>query len=130
MRRHLFALGLVATLALAACGGGATASPAATSGPPAASTPPAAESPAGADNAVSIAGFAFHPATLPVSAGATVTWTNADSTNHSVAWKDGTAGSDSLAAGASYSRTFDTPGTFAYACGIHPSMTGTVVVQP
>ncbi len=130
MRRHLPALGLVAALVLSACGGGATASPAATSGPPAASTPPDTASPAGAGDAVSIAGFAFHPATLTVSAGATVTWTNADSTNHSVAWNDGTAGSDSLATGASYSRTFDTPGTFAYACGIHPSMTGTVVVQP
>ena len=25
---------------------------------------------------------------------------------------------------------FETPGTFAYVCGIHPSMTGTVEVTP
>ena len=35
-----------------------------------------------------------------------------------------------LGQGASYSATFSTPGTYAYLCGIHNSMTGTVVVEP
>ncbi len=129
MRRHLLAsLGLAAALALAvaACGGAGTPSPA----PGAPSPAPASVSPVGGD-AVTIAGFAFKPGTLTVKVGTTVTWTNKDSATHTVVWQDGSQGSGSLkAGGAPYARTFDTPGTFAYACGIHPSMTGTIVVEP
>ncbi len=132
MRRHLFAsLGLAAALALtvAACGSSATPSPApATASPP--STAPASVSPAGGD-AVTIAGFAFAPASLTVKVGATVTWTNKDTATHTVVWADGSPGSGSLTnGGAPYSRTFDTAGTFAYVCGIHAAMKGTVVVEP
>ena len=129
MRRHLLAsLGLAAALALtvAACGGAGTPSPA----PGTPSSAPASVAPVGGD-AVTIAGFAFEPGTLTVKVGATVTWTNKDSATHTVVWQDGSQGSGSLkAGGAPYARTFDTPGTFAYACGIHASMTGTVVVEP
>ena len=38
-------------------------------------------------------------------------------------------GSTTTAGGATFSFTFDTPGTYAYHCGIHPSMTGEVIVQ-
>ena len=134
MRRHLLAsLGLAAVfgLTVAACGGGATSSPApATAAPAPATAPPAAVAPAGGD-AVAIAGFAFAPATLTVKVGATVSWTNSDSATHTVKWDDGSQGSGSLTAGgAPYSRTFDTAGTFAYTCGIHSKMKGTVVVEP
>ncbi len=134
MRRHLLvSLGLAATLGLtvAACGGSATSYPApATAAPTPATAPPAAVAPAG-DAAVTIAGFAFAPATLTVKVGATVSWTNNDSATHTVKWDDGSQGSGSLTAGgAPYSRTFDTAGTFAYTCGIHSKMKGTVVVEP
>ncbi len=73
----------------------------------------------------------FDPATLTVKVGATVTWINMDSATHTVVWSDGSQGSGSLTnSGAPYARTFDTPGTFAYACGIHAAMKGTVVVEP
>jgi plastocyanin len=131
VRRHLLAsLGLAAALALtvAACGGGATSSPAPATGAPA--TAAASAAPAGGD-AVTIAGFAFDPPALTVKVGGTVSWTNKDSASHTVKWDDGSKGSGSLTAGgAPYSRTFDTAGTFAYACGIHPAMKGTVVVAP
>lgn len=129
MRRHLVAsLSLAAALVLtvAACGGATTPSPAPETAPPA----PITAAPAGGD-AVTIAEFAFDPATLTVKVGATATWTNRDSATHTVAWADGSQGSRSLTdGGAPYSRTFDTPGTFAYVCGIHPRMKGTVVVEP
>jgi len=132
VRRHLFApLGMAALLAvaLAACGGAATPSPAPATAPPSTATP-ASVPPAGGD-AVTIAGFAFAPATLTVKAGAAVTWTNKDTATHTVVWVDGSQGSGSLTdGGAPYSRTFATPGTFAYACGIHAAMKGTVVVEP
>ncbi len=144
MRRHLLALLALATaagLVVAACGGAAPASAPATAAPsaptaapasaPATAAPSAPATPAGPGAAVTIAGFAFDPAILKVKVGSTVTWSNADSAAHTVVWDDGTPGSDRLATGgAAYRRTFDTPGTFAYACGIHPSMKGTVVVEP
>jgi len=125
-RGKMLLLGLVTAAALAACASGATTGPAVATDVPAASAPPA-----GATAAIRIAGFAFGPPALTVAAGSTVTWTNDDDAPHTVAWDDGTAASGSLAkGGAPYSRTFDTPGTFAYACGIHPAMKGSVTVEP
>ncbi len=78
---------------------------------------------------VSISGFAFVPAVDTVKAGATVTWTNQDAVAHTVTADDGTFGSAHLGNGATFSRTFNTAGTFTYHCAIHASMHGTVVVQ-
>jgi plastocyanin len=79
--------------------------------------------------AVSIANFAFQPASLQVAVGATVTWTNADSTAHTVTSDTGAFDSGPLAPGASFSQTFTTAGTFTYHCQIHPFMTATIVVS-
>jgi plastocyanin len=75
-----------------------------------------------------IAGFAFSPATIEVAPGTTVTWTNADAAPHTSTGKNGAWDSGTLAPGASFSVTFRTPGTYEYACMIHPFMHGTVVV--
>ena len=81
----------------------------------------------GGGNAVSIANFAFAPASITVAPGTTVTWTNADSSAHTVKFADEESGK--LSEGASYSKTFSQPGSYAYKCGIHSSMTGTVIVK-
>lgn len=81
-----------------------------------------------ADGAVTIAGFAFDPTTITVQVGDSVTWTNQDSTAHT-ATANGAFDTGNIANGASKSITFATAGTFAYHCTIHPTMTGTVVVQ-
>ena len=83
---------------------------------------------AAAPGTVAIAGFAFDDANTTVSIGATVTWTNADSFAHSVVARDDAFKSENLASGESFTHTFDAAGTYAYICGIHPSMAGTVVV--
>lgn len=83
---------------------------------------------ASAPGTVVIAGFAFDGQTTTVSAGATLTWTNTDAFAHSVVGAGGAFESERLATGATFTHTFDAPGTFAYICGIHPSMTGSVVV--
>jgi len=88
----------------------------------------AASSVLAADGAVTIAGFAFDPTTITVQVGDTVTWTNQDSTAHT-ATAAGAFDTGNIANGASKSITFATAGTFAYHCTIHPTMTGTVVVQ-
>ncbi len=75
-----------------------------------------------------IAGFAFQPVSVSVSKGGTVTWTNNDSSPHTVTAADGSFDSGNMAPGASYSRTFTSAGTFAYSCAYHSSMQGSVVV--
>ncbi len=78
--------------------------------------------------AVSIVKFSFNPETITVPVGSTVTWTNQDlDTPHIVKFADGMSGT--LKQGASYSKTFNSPGVYTYQCGVHPYMTGKVVVQ-
>jgi plastocyanin len=79
--------------------------------------------------AVEIKNFAFTPPTITVKAGQTITWTNADSFDHSIKSADGSFDSPDLPQNATYSATFATAGQFPYICGIHNSMTGTVVVE-
>src|SRR5215207_3024501 len=78
--------------------------------------------------AVQVVDFAFEPGTLTVPAGATVTWTNAGSRPHTVTADDGSFDSGRLDPGEQFSQTFDQPGTFAYHCGFHPEMQGSIVV--
>jgi plastocyanin len=82
-----------------------------------------------ADQTVTIAGFAFDPSTVRVRVGDTVTWSNEDSTAHTAIARDLSFDTGDIAAGQSASVTFDTAGTFEYMCGIHPTMSGTVVVR-
>ena len=82
------------------------------------------------ENSVNIQNFAFSPATLTVSAGTTVTWTNLDSTTHKVVSDSGSElDSPNMDNGNTYVHTFNTAGTYAYHCGIHTYMKGTVIVQ-
>ncbi len=105
-------------------------SPSATPGSSASPTPGATALPlaaaAPANATVQIADFAFGPATVTVAPGGTVTWSNEDGDRHSILL-DGTE-SERLETGGTYSRTFASAGEFSYLCGLHPSMTGTVVV--
>ena len=122
---------LVCAAALAACGGSGS-SPAASAAASAAAPSEAApsEAPAaGGGDAVTIANFAFGPASLSVAAGTTVTWTNDDSAAHTATADDGSFDSSSIAPGATFSQAFDTAGTFAYHCSIHPNMTATIEVN-
>ncbi len=82
-----------------------------------------------ADESVQIADFAFAPATVTVTAGDTVTWTNADPVAHTATATDSSWDTGDIAEGASASITFNTPGTYSYLCTPHPTMTGTVVVE-
>jgi plastocyanin len=87
-----------------------------------------AASTASTDLAVSIVSRAYQPATLTITAGQTVTWTNHALTPHTVTAVGGQFDSGRIDTGESFTVTFATPGTFAYTCTIHPSMHGSVVV--
>jgi len=80
-------------------------------------------------NQVTILNFAFDPPSITVNAGDIVTWVNEDGAPHTIVADDGSFDSGELAQGASFPFTFATAGTVPYHCGIHPQMTGTVVVQ-
>jgi amicyanin len=78
---------------------------------------------------VNIFNYKFDPATVTITVGTTVNWTNKDEVPHTVASSDKSfKGSAGLDTGDSYSYTFDKPGTYKYYCTLHPFMTGTIVV--
>ena len=87
---------------------------------------------------VDIKDLAYSPASIQVSQGDTVTWTNSEEIMpHDVT--SGTLGqpdvgqrfaSEILMPGQSFAATFSEPGEFVYLCKLHPTMTGVVIVLP
>jgi plastocyanin len=76
--------------------------------------------------AVSI-GANFSPRNVTIPAGSVVTWTNNDGSPHTATGQGG-INSGNLNGGQSYSKTFNTPGTYAYVCSYHSDMSGTIRV--
>jgi plastocyanin len=81
------------------------------------------------DATVTISNFSFTPATTMIEAGHTVTFVNGDDTIHSVIADDGSFHSDGLDTGDKVSFTFAKTGKVTYHCGLHPFMTGEIVVK-
>lgn len=109
-----------------------------------ATTPPAAST--GGEGKVSIipgstskTQNAFDPNPVQVKVGDTVTWTNNDSTPHTVTsgsngQPDGKFNSSPnlnplLAPGQTFQHTFEQAGQYQYFCALHPNMVGTVSVS-
>jgi plastocyanin len=113
--KRVLVLGVVLASLLAACSGEST---------------DATESAGGEGQRVEIADLAFDPETVTVAVGTTVTWVSADpnlphtSNSEDEVWFSGT-----LNEGDEFSFTFEEPGTFAYFCEVHPTMTGSIVVE-
>jgi plastocyanin len=92
---------------------------------------PAAESPAvsAAANQVTIDNFTFTPQTLTVPVGTTVTWTNRDDVPHSATSTEKRFNSGLLDTDEKFSFKFTAAGEYPYFCGIHPHMTGKIIVR-
>jgi len=75
---------------------------------------------------VSIANLAYDPATLSVTQGTTVVWTNNDTVPHNVVGD--TFASYTLNPGDTFSYTFNDVGNFSFKCTIHPQLNGVVMV--
>jgi len=77
----------------------------------------------------------FIPNPVTIEVGETVTWENNDTAAHTASGgnpTDGPSGvfdSSLIMAGASFSYTFDTAGSYDYFCMVHPWMEGTVIVE-
>ena len=71
----------------------------------------------------------FAPRAVNVMQGSIVSWTNDDSTTHTVTSDEGGLfDAGQLTPGDTFENVFDTPGEFGYHCAIHPWMTGRVMV--
>jgi plastocyanin len=82
---------------------------------------------------VTITGFAFSPSTVNANVGDIIKWTNNDGTTHTVtsdASMPFSFNSGNLCgSGCTFSYTTTVTGTTTYHCAIHPSMTGSVIVN-
>jgi plastocyanin len=127
---RLLGVGLLGTIAILACA-----------------------SPAGPPKAMTIKDFAFNPATVDVTKGTTVTWTNADTVPHTVTTGiapptfpplpsgasptpfpslvsgDGRVNSGRIEPTRTFSFTFNEAGTYNYFCAVHPAMLATITVR-
>lgn len=119
-----FSLLIVLAFTLTACGAKTTTPISTPTSQPAATN---TTTPTTTTSNVTIKSFAFTPATLTVKVGTTVTWTNQDSAPHDVKVNNFT--SPSLKTGESFNYQFNTAGTYDYICGIHPAMTGQIIVE-
>jgi plastocyanin len=120
-------LGLIAMVFVAAaCSSGSSSTH---SGAPSSTSPAAGASGA----TIVIKNFTFHPSTLAVKAGATVTVHNEDPTTHTVTAvspHSGAFNTGDIPAGATVSFTAPTiPGSYPYICMIHQFMTGNLDVS-
>lgn len=119
-------IGAASLAAAMACGG--------SGGYPTAPTPPppgGGYGGGGSNTVLASPQLYFSPASITITAGQSVTF-DFGSVGHNVYFA-ATAGAPGNITGTnantSVTRTFNTPGTFNYSCHIHPSMTGTIVVQ-
>lgn len=79
---------------------------------------------------VEIRNFAFSPKTLTVPVGTRVVWTNRDDEPHVVVSSAAAfQASPALDTDDSYAVVLSKPGSYAYFCGIHPMMVGTIIVH-
>jgi plastocyanin len=73
--------------------------------------------------------LSFDPPQINVPTGSIVSWTNADSIQHTVTSDEqGLFDAGPISPGDTFENVFDSAGEFGYHCAIHPFMTGLVMV--
>jgi plastocyanin len=78
---------------------------------------------------VKIDNFTFGPPEMTVAVGTTVKFVNHDDIPHSVVDKNKAFRSKTLDTDDSFTFTFANAGTYDYFCGLHPQMTGKIIVK-
>jgi plastocyanin len=76
---------------------------------------------------VTISNLRFSPASVTITLGDTIRWTNMDVLAHTSTSDSGLWDSGPLAQNDTFMRAFPTAGTFPYHCILHPLMTATIV---
>jgi plastocyanin len=77
---------------------------------------------------VNITSTAFKPASVTIATGDSIKWTNKDTKTHQVVSNSGAFASAIISPNHAYKHTFNTAGTYRYHDGLHPSLTGKIVV--
>jgi plastocyanin len=73
--------------------------------------------------------LSFDPPQINVPIGSIVSWTNADSIQHTVTSNEEELfDAGPISPGDTFENVFDSPGDFGYHCAIHPFMTDVVTV--
>jgi plastocyanin len=120
-------IGMALTLAACSSSGSSTAT---TSGSTSGSTATTSGSTSSTTDVITIQNFSFHPSSVTVAPGATVTVTNKDQVAHTVTSSSGGFNTGNVDPG--QSKTFtapNKPGSYPYICSIHQYMSGTLVVS-
>ena len=78
---------------------------------------------------VTINAGGFSPVTRTIQTGDSIRWRNSDNVNHQVVADNGHFASPVLRPNQTYTRTFNTSGTFRYRDALEPAERGTIVVQ-
>ena len=78
---------------------------------------------------VNIMGFAFGPNKVAATVGQPVRWLNGDDSPHQITVTGTKERSAILTKGQSATMAFNTPGSYDYICGLHPSMKGVIEVK-
>ena len=71
---------------------------------------------------------AFEPSDVRAQIGQTIRWTNDGGLPHTVTAEDRAFDSGILQPGGRFEMSFETAGTFAYICTLHPEMVGTITI--
>jgi len=130
--------GAALTLLLGACGGTTNTAAAQPSAPTATTAPAQAPTTASTSAPVQTVQikiveknnkYSFQPASVTIPKGAEIVWTNMSDAPHTVT-SDNNAftGSSTFMENQTFKMTFNTAGTFAYHCSVHPYMMGTITV--
>ena len=77
---------------------------------------------------VTIDNFSFKPNVITVKPGTHIIFKNQDDLPHTVVIPDMKVASPMMDTDGSYDADFEKPGEFKYFCGVHPMMTGKVIV--
>lgn len=85
---------------------------------------------AAADQAVSTtSNNTFSPSSVTIVTGESVTFTNANAGTHDLFFSDATRAATAKSSSWTYTRRFDSVGTFEYFCSLHNGMSGSVTVR-
>lgn len=79
---------------------------------------------------ITVENMVYSPASLIVHRGDRVTWVNKDLFPHTASASGGVFDSGAIAAEGSWSYVASKPGDYAYDCKFHPTMHGTLKVEP
>jgi plastocyanin len=134
MRRvAMTVLTLVATIALTACSGAATAAPPTSGASAAAGASTAAacsESKSAGGVAVTMQDTAYSTTAVAATVGQVIAFTNKDGVQHTASLDDGPCTTATLNQGETDGLVFSAPGSYPFHCNIHPTtMKGTFTIS-